>query len=270
MQLKQIKLITTLTIILSISLAIVSYFGAFVSSTYDRDSLSMGVQGMGQDIVDLFIVVPLLILSLIYVRKAKINSYFIFSGILFYILYSFVIYGFGVHFNNLFLLYCLTLGTSLYTFIIMIVQLSKIDIQNIIFNKTPTKIISEYFFIIIAAMFYMLWLKDIVPAILHNSVPSEVGENNLQVNPVHVLDISIALPGLIITSVLLLKKQKLGFIFTPVFLVFIIILAIALIGMVIMLKIKGLNDDISVSVIFSLLAVISSVFLIKYFKAIKN
>ena len=269
MQLKQIKIITILTIILSISLAIVSYFGAFVSSTYSRDSISMGVQGMGQDIVDLFIVVPLLILSLVFVRKGKINSYFIFSGILFYVLYSFFIYSFGVHFNNLFLLYCLTLGTSLYTFIIMIVQLSKIDIQNNITSKAPLKAIG-IFFIIIAAMFYMLWLKDIVPAILHNSVPSEVGENSLQVNPVHVLDISIALPGLIITAVLLLKKQKLGFIFTPVFLVFIIILAIALIGMVLMLKLKGLNDDISISVIFSLLAIISSIFLIKFFKSIKN
>ena len=91
MQLKQIKIITILTIILSISLAIVSYFGAFVSSTYSRDSISMGVQGMGQDIVDLFIVVPLLILSLVFVRKGKVNSYFIFSGILFYVLYSFFI-----------------------------------------------------------------------------------------------------------------------------------------------------------------------------------
>ncbi len=62
MELKQIRLITILTIILSISLAIASYFGAFQASTYERDTLSMAVQGMGQDIVDLFIVVPLLIL----------------------------------------------------------------------------------------------------------------------------------------------------------------------------------------------------------------
>ena len=89
---------------------------------------------MGQDIVDLFIVVPLLILSLVFVRKGKVNSYFIFSGILFYILYSFFIYSFGVHFNNLFLLYCLTLGTSLYTFIIMVVQLTKTGYSKFIFR----------------------------------------------------------------------------------------------------------------------------------------
>ena len=47
MQLKQIKLITILSIILSISLAIVSYFGAFISSTYERDSLINGSTGNG-------------------------------------------------------------------------------------------------------------------------------------------------------------------------------------------------------------------------------
>ena len=269
MELKQIKLITTLSIILSISLAIVSFFGAFISSTYERDSLSMGVQGMGQDIVDLFIVVPLLILSLVFVRKGNKYSYFIFSGILFYILYSFFIYSFGVHFNNLFLLYCLILGTSLYTFIMMVVRLNDVDIQNLFSDKTPIKSIAIYL-IIIAAMFYLLWLKDVVPPILSNTVPKIIKDDKLLVNPVHVLDISIALPGFIITAILLIKKHKLGFILTPIILVFTIILAIALIGMVIMLKIKGLSDDVSVSIIFSLLAIISSIFLIKFFKANKN
>ncbi len=151
----------------------------------------------------------------------------------------------------------------------MVVQLTNLDIQNLFSDKTPIKSIAIYL-IIIAAMFYLLWLKDVVPAILSNTVPKVVKDDKLLVNPVHVLDISIALPGFIITAILLIKKHKLGFILTPISLVFIIILAIALIGMVIMLKIKGLSDDISISVIFSLLAVSSSIFLVKYFKSIKN
>jgi len=267
MENKQIKIITTLTFILSISLMLVSYFGVFFPRIYERDSISMGVQGMGQDIVNHFLVVPLLIISLIFVRKGNKYSYLIFSGILFYIYYSFIIYCFGVHFNNLFLFYCLILGTSLYTFIIIVIQLSSMDNQNWFSNKAPIKALANYF-IVIAAMFYLIWLKDVVPAILSNTIPRSISDNKLLVNPVHVLDISITLPGLIITAMLLIKKHKLGYIFTPIYLVFIILLAIALIGMVIMLKIKGLNDDISVSIIFSLLAVISSGFLVKYFRAI--
>ncbi|WP_296823731.1 hypothetical protein, partial [Sulfurovum sp.] len=97
-----------------------------------------------------------------------------------------------------------------------------------------------------------------------------VSDYNLLVNPVHVLDIAIALPGLIITSILLIRKHQLGFIFSPVFLVFTIILTIALIAMVIMLKIKGINDETSVAGIFIILTIISSVLLTLFFKNIKK
>ena len=74
MESKQLKIITILTVILSIALAIVSYYGAFVSSTYERDAASMATQGIGQDIVDLFFVVPLLIIALVFMlRKNKIR-----------------------------------------------------------------------------------------------------------------------------------------------------------------------------------------------------
>jgi hypothetical protein len=90
------------------------------------------------------------------------------------------------------------------------------------------------------------------------------------VNPVHVIDISIALPGLILTAILLMKKQRLGYIFTPIALVFIIILAIALAGMVIMTKIRGISDDPSIASIFVILAIISAIFLFAFLKNLKT
>jgi len=269
MKLKQNRIVTVLVIVLSISFAIVSYCGVFIPATYARDSISMGVQGMGQDIVDLFFVLPLLTLSFLFTLKDSKNASFIFTGIIFYISYSFVIYSFGVHFNDLFLLYCIILGSSFYLFILMVINLNSMEIENWFSENVPLKSIAV-FLIIIAVMFYLLWLKDIIPAILDNEIPKTISENNLQVNPVHVLDISIALPGLIVTSVLLLKKQKIGFILAPVLLVFIIILAIALIAMVIMLKIKGLESDLSVTVIFAVLSFISSFLLLKYFKEMQS
>jgi len=49
----------------------VSFFGAFVSDTYERDSNSMAVQGKVQDLVELFFVVPLLFLSLIFINHFR-------------------------------------------------------------------------------------------------------------------------------------------------------------------------------------------------------
>jgi hypothetical protein len=260
-----IKILTGLTVVLAAALALVSVFGAFVPTTYERDAASMAAQGMGQDWVDLFLVVPLLILSLTFMlRGSRIASY-LYGGTVYYIMYSFFIYAFGVHFNTLFLLYCLILGLSLYAFVLFMCEMSRQDIQSWYDEKVPTRS-TGIFMLLIAALFYLLWLKDIVPAIVSNSVPASVSDYGLLVNPVHVLDLAIALPGLIIAALWLMKKHRLGYILTPIFLVFIIILAVALIGMVVMLEYRGLSDDISVAVIFAVLAVVSALFLFVFLK----
>ena len=268
METGQKKTITIVSLVLVVSLGIVSFCGAFVQQTYEREVLSLAVQGMGQDIVNLFIVVPLLILTLTGIHRENKRSYFIFTGILFYVVYSFFIYTLGIHFNALFLLYCLTLGTSLYLFILMIIELSRMEVQNGFSHQASVKPVAV-FFIILAALFYALWLKDVVPAILKNTLPESVRDYQILVNPVHVLDMSIVLPGLIITSLLLFKKHKYGFVFAPVFLVFITVLAAALIGMAVMMKWKGINEDISVGIIFVLISIFSLIFLIKFFRALR-
>lgn len=266
----QVKIIVILTIVLAVTLAIVSYYGVFVPGTYERDSASMAAQGIGQDIVNLFFVLPLLLISLLFwMKKGNRAALYVYSGTVFYILYSFIIYCFGVYFNSLFLLYCIILGLSLYLFIIVIYQFHDTDVLNWFEDKIPVKTIGVYL-IIIAVMFYVLWLRDIIPAIMNNTVPKSVSDYNLLVNPVHVIDIAIALPGLIITAVLLIRKHRLGYIFTPILLIFVILLTIALIGMVIMLDIKGISEDISLVYIFAVLAVVSTVFLVSFLKNLRS
>ena len=266
---RPLKIITFLSLILTVSLAVVSYSGTFVPTTYERDAPSMAAQGIGQDMVDLFLVVPLLLFSLFLVHRKNRVAYFIFAGTLFYIIYSFVIYSLGVHFNRLFLWYCLTLGLSLYAFLLTVIQLNQMEVESWFNPKLPVKIIGGYL-IFVAVLFYLLWLKDVVPAILNNTIPQTVSDYNLLVNPVHVLDLSIVLPGFLITAILLIKKHRLGFVFAPIALVFILILTIALIGMVVMLRVKGISDETSVAGIFAFLAMISLIFLVLFFRNLRN
>ncbi|MCK5453865.1 MAG: hypothetical protein KAJ16_05860, partial [Calditrichia bacterium] len=55
----------------------------------------------------------------------------------------------------------------------------------------------------------------------------------------------------------------------PISLVFIIILAIALIAMVLVLQARDITDDISIAGIFVILAIISSIFLFLFLRNIK-
>jgi len=263
MEKKKLNILTLLIILLVVALAIASYFGAFVEGTYDSDTASMAAQGMGQDMVDLFLVVPLLIISLILVHRNVKAGWFLLTGSVFYTLYSFFIYAFGVYFNQLFLLYCIIIGLALYTFIFILYEMNRMDIQGWFSDNVPDRLIG-YYFILVAVVFHALWLKDTLPAVLNDTVPASVSDYELLVNPVHVLDIGIALPGLIITAVMLMKNLRLGYILTPTLLVFIILLAIALIGMTLMLQVKEISDETSVAGIFAVMAVISIGFLLMF------
>lgn len=258
-----------LTVILALLLAVVSFSGIFIAEIYRRETLSMAAQGVGQDIFDLFIIVPLLLVSLFYVTKGIREAVIILAGTVFYIMYSFFIYSFGIHFNELFIFYCFTLGASFYLFILILTEFVYVDVENW-FGKNPPVKSTAVFFILVAVMFYILWFSDIIPAMLSNSIPESVSSATLIVNPVHVMDLAFVLPGLILTSFLLIKKRRLGFILTPILLIFIIQLSLALIAMAVMLNIRSISEDLSLVGIFVILAVISLVFLISFMKNMKN
>jgi hypothetical protein len=263
-----LRTITILSVLLAVSLAVVSFSGAFIPRTYDREVPSMAAQGTGQDIVNLFLVVPLLILTLVFAHKKSRVAVFVFGGTVFYVLYSFVVYAFGVHFNSMFLLYCATLGLSLYLFILFMMGMSEREVEGWFGPGLPSRFIGGYL-ILVAVMFYLLWLKDTLPAVLGGSVPSSVSDYDLLVNPVHVLDMAVALPGLIIAALLLVRKQRLGYILAPIALVFTVILAIALTGMVLMVKARRIGEDASIAGIFVVLAVVSTILLVLFLKKMK-
>jgi hypothetical protein len=268
MKIKQPRLLTFVTLILVLGLTVASYYGAFVPGTYAKDAVSIAAQGMGQDIFDLFVVGPLLLLSLIGAFKKNKIAFYIYSGTVFYVLYSFFIYAFGVHFNFVFLWYCLTLGSAFYTFVLILNEVSGVNLKSWFHSKISVRPIGIYL-IFIAVLFYLLWLKDVVPAVLGHTLPRDVSQYGLLVNPVHVMDIALALPGLIFSSVLLIKKKSLGFFFAPVYLVFITLLTLALVAMAVMVKIKGISDDIALVYIFSVLALINILFLGLFFRNVK-
>jgi hypothetical protein len=267
MQFAHLKTLRILTILLAVSLTIVSVAGAFFPETYARDSASLGAQGVGQDLVDLFGAVPLLLLSFFYTAKGKRVFTLIYGGTLFYILYSYIIYCFGIHFNRFFLLYCLTLSLSLYSFILLFSDLMKQRVEDW-FERAPVKMVSAYI-IVVAIIFYALWLKSIVPAVIHNTVPKDVSDYDLLVNPVHVTDLVFALPGLIIGAILIRRKQGLGYIIASIAIVFMVLLTLALAAMVLVLLVRGISEDFTVAIVFGGLSVSSIIFSLLLFRRVK-
>ena len=260
--------ILILSVPLAILTAIVSYAGIFNESTYAKETASYAAQGTGQDIVNLFIVVPILLITSIFAYRKSKSGILIWSGVIFYLAYSYTIYSFGMHFNNLFVDYCLILGLSFYSLIYFLIFSLHENVSEWYSNKISTKS-TGIFLISIAVLFYFIWLSEIIPAIIANITPKSILESGLLINPVHVLDIAICLPALIITGIALIKKRSIGFLLAPTMMIFCVFMSIAIAAMVLVMKSKGLESNLILFSVFGIVTIISTLFLIQFLRNLK-
>lgn len=88
--------------------------GLLCDSPYAKETRSWTAQGIAQDIFDVVIRAPVILLAALFVRKGSRPALFILLGSLIYGFYTFAIYCFALYFNALFLVYYEALGFSFY------------------------------------------------------------------------------------------------------------------------------------------------------------
>jgi len=263
------KKIVLLTLFLVVLIVISSIIGILFEDIYSQEVPEYAAQGVGQDIINLFVLVPTLLIAAVLMRRESKFSLFIWLGALIYSVYSYTVYCFGVHFNTLFLVYCGILCLSFYLLIGFLIYIDAETIKSWFDDKTPIKI-PAIFLCVLAALFYFLWMSEIIPAIINGKVPESVKESGLLTSPIHVLDIAIVLPGLVISAVLIRKKQALGYVLTPSFIIFAILMTLAIGGMTAVMNLKGFDVDLSMIIIFALIAIVCGIIFIAFVKHLKK
>jgi hypothetical protein len=126
-----------LSLPLVILLITVSILGLADPYVYLKETLNWRTQSLGQDIVDLFLISPILLITSILVYKKNQIALLLWSGAILYLIYTFVIYCFAVHFNYLFWVYCIILGLSFYSFVYFILMQLNEPFKNMVNGKTP-------------------------------------------------------------------------------------------------------------------------------------
>jgi hypothetical protein len=250
------KRIWVFTLALGLLMLSTSIGGLLDGHMYSRETPASLAQCIGQDIVNLVVILPTLLASGFLLWRGRRRALFVWLGATLYIIYTYVIYCFAVRFNTLFLVYCAVLGLSVYAIITTVVTMDLSAVKAWYDEKRSVSTPATFLFAL-ALMFSLLWLKDIVPALIHGEVPQDVKEAGLLTNPVHVLDLSVALPGFVITSILLLKKDPYGYLFAPAFLIFAALMNVTIGALVVVMKYKGLAGDYALTGVFALLALVT-------------
>lgn len=205
--------------VLSVLILFVSGYGLSTTGFYSTESPDWQAQCYGQDLIDLVLIVPLLMISALLMLNGYKMGQLSWPGIMIYLVYTFLIYCFDVRFNGLFVEYCLILGLSVYGLLFFFYKRLSQTEQSPPSKTNLTRLIL-IFFAFTGIAFYFLWLSDILPAIRTHSVPETVVKAGLPTNPVHVIDLSLILPLFVITAILLFRNNRLGYILAPHLLIF--------------------------------------------------
>lgn len=252
---KEDKTLLYLTILIVILIATCSSIGIWHEQIYSKETVGWLSQCIGQDISNLFIVSPILLVSVFYASKGNKIAKIIWIGTIMTNGYSYVIYCFAVHFNFLFHVYCSILGLSIFSALIFFIKYINEDFKNWFTQKVPTKTIGIFLFVV-ASLFTVLWLADSLPAVLTNTVTEGIIKDNLFTNPVQVLDFSFYLPLMFISSAMVIKKKTLGYILAPMMLVFIILTNVNIICLTVVTMQKTSSNSISMIIAFCIFAFI--------------
>lgn len=104
---------------------------------------------------------------------------------------------------------------------------------------------------------------------MNNIVPKSLSETGLFTNPVQVIDLAVFLPGIFITSLLVLKRKQSGFLFVLIMLTFFVLMDISIGWLAYIMNQKGLESHISLTVVMTALALTSLTLLVWNIRNIK-
>ena len=173
-----------------------------------------------------------------------------------------------VHFNRLFLVYVAILGLSFYALVGSVIHLH-LDRLQASFSATTTARAVSVFLLLLGIVFYLLWLSEEIPALLTGKIPQSVTMANLPTNPVHVLDLALYLPAMIITAVLLWRRKLLGYFLALPLLVFSILTGIGILAIFVVMSMKGMPTSLIVELLFAVIVVVSLVLSVLYVREVK-
>jgi hypothetical protein len=206
---------------------------------YQDMSADVAIQGIAQDCVTLFIAIPFLLVALYRFRVQSLTGKFLLAGVLSYFFLTYLFYMNMAMYNVMFLVYVALTGFSFFAFLLTLLSIETDQLPAIFSEKAPVKFAGG-FLILNAIIITLLWLRVVVPPLLDRTIiPLEV--EHYTTLTVQAFDLSLFLPFSIVAGLLLIRKSKYGYLFAPVYLVFLSLLMLALIAKLIAMSMDGQN-----------------------------
>lgn len=234
---------------------------------YRHMSADVAIQGIAQDYITLFIGVPLLLISLLLARKNSLRGLFLLTGIIGYFLVTYLFYLTMGMYNEMFLVYAFLLAITYFAFILIVLEFNMDEIKTIFKSEIIVRN-AGIFLIINASLVGLLWLSVVLPPIFDGTMyPKELQHYTTLI--VQGFDLGLLLPMAFVAGTLAIRKNRFGFLFTPIYMIFLSLLMTALVSKILFMAGEGQNV-IPVIFIMPIIALISILFSFLLLKNIKQ
>jgi len=182
---------------------------AAAASVYGKETTALADAATAQDIVNLVLVGPLLLVLGVRASRGSLRACLGWSGCVAFTAYNYAIYAFSVQFGPLFLVWVAVLGLSTFA---LIGGLSTVPAATVKARFAARALpMPAWFVIVVGTLFALLWLSEIVPDLVAEGSSRSAMAWNVPTNPVHVLDLALFLPAVITSGVLLLRRHPFGY-----------------------------------------------------------
>lgn len=116
----------------------------------------------------------------------------------------------------------------------------------------------------------LLWLSEVIPAMLANETPENIADTGLPANIVHVFDLGILIPAMGITAWWLHDRRPWGYVLPGVFFVKLTSIGIAIIAMIAWMWMEGHRVAVEEIVVVVVITVANAAFGIMYFRSFES
>jgi len=220
---------------------------------YELETENWALQAKGQDLGNLLAVVVLVVAVLRY-RRGSPRAGLVWLGTLLYLIYAFIVYAVAVHLNYLFLVYIAVLGLSAWAVIFNVSHVRGLGIQ---YPQGRPRTVAAWVIIATGVMFAGLWLSELVPSLMTGEVPASLIEAGLWVNPIHVIDLALVLPGFVISGIAALQSREHGLFWLAPWLVFSVLMGSSIIAAMVLILVEGDTTAVPATVMVSVVVAAS-------------
>lgn len=163
----------------------------------------------GTALVVLVVAMPILVLAMAAAREGRLVGVVGWIGSVAFITYQGWMFLFGLPFNGLFLVYVAMFGCGFWALVTLLVGVPARAYAASFRPDLRVRLLAGWL-VVSCVAFYVLWLKNVVPALLDSETPAFLAGSGMVTPTNYVLDMALFLPLGLVASVALWRRTAWG------------------------------------------------------------